>query len=167
MNYIEIIYAFFATIFFCIIFNLRGKKLFYSGIAGVVGWVVYIYFLQNHSKVYSFLMSAIAITIYAEIFSKKLKTTATVLLIPALIPLVPGSGIYFTMYSLVDSNYSESFRIGMETLFITVAIILGIVLVTSFAQILNRLIYVLFEIKKRTPSLRRIKELRKIKGRKL
>lgn len=134
------IYAFFATIFFCIIFNLRSKRLIYSGIAGVLGWFIYLFFKQNHSSVFSFLMSSIAITIYSEIISKKIRTTATVILIPALIPLVPGSGIYFTMSNLVQNNFNEAFKIGMETIFITVSITVGIVLVTSIAQILYRVI---------------------------
>lgn len=90
--------------------------------------------------------------------SKYLKTTATIMLIPALIPLVPGSGIYFTMASLVQGNYQESFTLGMETLFITVAITVGIVLITTLAQILNRVLFIIkhltlnnefFKLKKR------------------
>lgn len=147
MNYIELVWAFFATFFFCIIFNLKGIKLIYGGIAGILGWYIYMYFSQNHSVVYAFFMSSVGITIYAEIVSKKLKTASTVLLIPALIPLVPGSGIFFTMSNLVQQNYTEAFKIGMQTLFITVAITLGIVVVTSFAQIFYRTIYFLFSIK--------------------
>lgn len=159
MNFIEIFYAYFATIFFCILFHLSGRKLFYSGIAGIIAWAVYAYFRSiGCTNPMSFFMSSLSITIYAEIMSKYLKTTATIMLIPALIPLVPGSGIYFTMASLVQGNYQESFTLGMETLFITVAITVGIVLITTLAQILNRVLFIIkhltlnnefFKLKKR------------------
>ena len=93
MNYIEVFCAAFATFFFGIIFNLTGKKLFYSSFAGGLGWFSYLLFFNefHFTKTASFLISAIIITVFAEIIGKWKRVTVTSTLIPALIPLVPGS----------------------------------------------------------------------------
>lgn len=81
-----------------------------------------------------------AITIYSEIIAKKMKTTVTTSLIPSLIPLVPGSGIYFTMDHFVQGNYAQAVMIGRETLSITAAITIGIVFITSISQVILRIL---------------------------
>lgn len=149
MYYIEIIYAFFATFFFSIIFNLRGKKIIFSSICGALGWFTLL-LAQNakYSKTASFFIAAIAITIYSEILGKKLKTPVTTALIPGLIPLVPGGGIYYTMYYIVSNEFLAARAKGMETLSITVALSVGIFLVSTFFQIFNKFIKYLAVLKK-------------------
>ncbi len=140
MNYIEVFSAAFATFFFGIIFNLTGKKLFYSSFAGGLGWFSYLLFFNefHFTKTASFLISAIIITVFAEIIGKWKRVTVTSTLIPALIPLVPGGGIYYTMSFLVENKFQESLEKGRETIFLTVALAIGIFLVSTFTQILYR-----------------------------
>lgn len=149
MNYIEIVYAFFATFFFAIIFSLRGEKLFFSSLCGALGWYALIV-TQNlkYSKVASFFIAAITITIVSELVAKKLKTPVTTTLIPALIPLVPGGGIYYTMYYMVTNEFLAARVKGMETISITVALSVGIFLVSTFFQIFNKLFRYLTVLKK-------------------
>ncbi len=137
MNYLEIIYAFFATFFFSIIFNLSGKKLFYSALCGALGWFTHLFTSQFYDKTISYFIAALVITIYSEIFAKKFRSTVTATLIPGLIPLVPGSGIYYTMSYFVDRNLTRALDTGLETLFLTMALTLGIFLVSTFFQIFN------------------------------
>lgn len=133
---LEILWAAGSTLAFGIIFNLKGKKLFFASVGGALGWAVYILFKNTGSSVpASFLFSSIAITIYSEIMARVLKTPVTSTLIASLIPLVPGSGIYFTMSYLVENKLDEAMAKGTETIFITVAITVGIVLVSTFSQI--------------------------------
>lgn len=136
MNHLEVIYAFFATLFFSIIFNLKGKNIFYASICGSLGWFTFLFCKQlRYSMTTSFFIAAVIITIYSEIAAKILKTTVTTTLIPALIPLVPGGGIYYTMYYLVTSEFLASRAKGIETLSLTVALSVGIFLVSTFFQI--------------------------------
>lgn len=139
MNYIEVVYAFFATFFFSIIFNLRGEKIFLSSLCGALGWYTLIA-AQNlkYSKVAAFFFAAIAITIFSELVAKELETPVTTTLIPALIPLVPGGGIYYTMYYMVTNEFLAARAKGMETISITVALSVGIFLVSTFFQIFNK-----------------------------
>ena len=139
MNYLEVFTAFFATFFFGIIFSLTGKKLIYSSFAGGLGWYTHLLFFKelSYSKTASFVISAVVITIFSEIIGRLEKTTVTSTLIPALIPLVPGGGIYYTMSFFVENRFSEAFDKGRETIFLTVALSVGIFL---FSQILDRTI---------------------------
>ena len=135
MNYIEVFAAAFSTLFFGIIFNLTGRKLIYSSFAGGLGWYTYLllYKEMGYSKTTAYLFSAIIITVFSEIIGRLKRTTVTTTLIPALIPLVPGGGIYYTMSFFVENKFPEA-------IFLTVALNVGIFLVSTFSQILDRTI---------------------------
>lgn len=133
---LEILWAAGSTLAFGIIFNLKGKKLFFASVGGALGWAVYVLAKNSGSSIpASFLFSSIAITIYSEIMARILKTPVTSTLIASLIPLVPGSGVYFTMSYLVENRIDEAVEKGTETILVTVAITVGIVLVSTFSQI--------------------------------
>ncbi|MGY0394602.1 threonine/serine exporter family protein [Fusobacterium sp.] len=133
---IEIIAAAGSTFAFGIIFNLKGKKLIYASIGGAIGWAIYILFkYSGNSDPVSFFYSSVGLTIYSEIMARMLKTPVTSTLIASLIPLVPGSGVYFTMSYAVEHRVQEATQKGIETLMITLAITMGIIVVSTFAQI--------------------------------
>ncbi len=62
----------------------------------------------------------------------------TVFLISGLLPLVPGAGIYWTAYYLVTGQTALAKDCGFEAIKITVAIVLGIVMVFELPQKLFR-----------------------------
>lgn len=133
---IEIIAAAGSTLAFGIIFNLKGKKLVFASIGGALGWAIYILFkYYQYSEPASFFCSAVGITIYSEIMARILKTPVTSTLIASLIPLVPGSGVYFTMSYFIENKSVEAAQRGIATLMITIAITLGILMVSTFSQI--------------------------------
>ena len=156
MNYMEVLAATFSTFFFGIIFSLTGKKLIYSSFAGGLGWYTHLLFFKEigYSKTASYVVSAIIITIFAEIISRLKRTTVTTTLIPA---LIPGGGIYYTMSFFVENRLPEAFEKGRETIFLTVALSVGIFLVSTFSQILNRTIKYTKVLKK----YRKFKEYKK------
>ena len=54
--------------------------------------------------------------------------------IPGIIPLVPGLGMYNTMLYLVQSNFELAISKGANVLFVGGAISLGILVVTSLSR---------------------------------
>lgn len=156
MDYFEVFSAAVATFFFGIIFNLTGKKLFYSSFAGGLGWFTYLLFFKelDYTKTASYLITAIVLTVFSEVIAKWKSVTVTSTLIPALIPLVPGGGIYYTMSFLVENRFQESLEKGRETIFLTVALAIGIFLVSTFTQILYRTL-------KYTKILKKYRKLKK------
>ena len=54
------------------------------------------------------------------------------------IPLVPGYGIYSTMLNLLQNNLEQGLSLGLNTIFNSGAIAIGVILVSSIAKILKR-----------------------------
>ena len=88
---IQSIFAFFSSLGFGILFNIKGKKLFYAGIGGGLSWFISMYCESlGFNTTSSFFITSIIFSIYSEIMARILKTPVTTLIICALIPLVPG-----------------------------------------------------------------------------
>lgn len=133
---LQFIIAWLSTYWFGIIFNVRGKRLLYSAFGGGIAWIFY-YVAQHHgfSTSISFFIATVVLTIYSEIISRYIQTVVTSILIPGLIPLVPGSGIYYTMLYTADKKPVDAFFKGLETLSAAGSITLGIILVSSIVKI--------------------------------
>lgn len=126
---------------FALIFGLRTNKILYAAIGGGISWAVYILcevFLTNDLLVCS-LIAAAAGTAYSEILARILKTPATVILIPTVIPLVPGGSLYYTMSSLIASDKAGFASYGMATAKYAVGIAAGITAVTIISRPLKYL----------------------------
>ena len=130
-------FAFLATLGFGIIFNIRGKKLFFASLGGAISWFFYSLPLKlNFSELSSLLISAIFFSTYCEIFARILRTPVTTLVICALIPLVPGGGMYYTMLEAVNSNVSKSLDLGLNTLASAGTLALGIIFVSTITKLI-------------------------------
>lgn len=134
---LESLFAFFATLGFGILFNIKGKNLFYAALGGGLSWFFSASFINNgFSVTSSFFVTSVIFSIYSEIFARILKTPVTTLVICALIPLVPGGGMYYTMYEAVTGNIMKSLELGIQTLANAGALSLGIILVSTITRIL-------------------------------
>ena len=133
------IYALLATFSFGILFNIRGKNLISACLGGGVGWLFLLIFEQKLkiSPTFALFAASIIIGIYSEIMARILKSPVTTFAVCAIIPMVPGNGMYYTMYESVHGNTAKALSIGMQTLASTGALAAGIVLVSSCTKILN------------------------------
>lgn len=134
---IEIIMGTIGSLGFGLSFNIKGKKLLFGCLGGTLAWTTYLIIkLLSGSEFLSYLIAAIAITLFSEFLAVKLKTPTITTLVAALIPLVPGSSLYYTMEQALKSDYEGFISMGSQTLEIAVALSLGIVIVLSiFKQI--------------------------------
>ncbi|MCY6958568.1 threonine/serine exporter family protein [Clostridium brassicae] len=131
------LYAFMATLCFAILFNIRGKNIFFTSLGGAIGWFVYIFALQHSaSKIFAIFLGSIALSIYSEIAARVLKAPVTIFLICAIIPLVPGAGMYYTMLESTKGNIDTSLGIGLETLSLAVTIAVATILVASITKVI-------------------------------
>lgn len=132
------LYSFAATLGFCIIFNIKGKNVFYTSFGGGLGWFTYLLLQNLHfSNTFSLFLSSVVLGIYSEILARILKAPVTTFVICALIPLVPGSGMYYTMLETIQGNIYRSLQLGIETIFSAGALAVGIVFVSSITKLLN------------------------------
>jgi len=84
----QILFTTLATLGFGIIFNIRGKNLFFAAIVGGISWATYLFSLElNPSLVLANFIASVVLTICSELFARVLKTPVTSILISGLIPL--------------------------------------------------------------------------------
>lgn len=136
----ESIIAALAAYFFGIILNVKGKKLIFASLGGGIAWFVFVLSIyKNIDNSLAYFLASIALTIHSEIFARLLKTPVTTMLIPGLIPLVPGGGIFYTMLYTIQNNTTLALFKGLETLFAASALAFGIAFVSSISRIIKDL----------------------------
>lgn len=130
---IQLIAAFTGSLSFAIVFHLRGKWLLPAGLGGFACWGIYLLglFLWDDYFLAAFLASAFS-AVYAESIARIGHAPATLFLIPALLPLIPGASLYYAMSSAVRGASGDAGAYLTETLRITLAIAIGMSLVWAF-----------------------------------
>jgi uncharacterized membrane protein YjjB (DUF3815 family) len=135
----QFLFSFLSTIGFAVLFGIPKNSIFKSGIAGALGWVTfYIISINFNSHISGTFFAAIAVGILGELLARYYKKPATVYIIPGIVPLVPGAGMYYTMLALVRKDFYVAISKGTETFFIAAAISLGIIISTSLSRSIKR-----------------------------
>lgn len=142
---LEVIGAALGSLGFACLFNIRGDKLIVAAFIGGVGGFVDILMMNlGYSAAWALFFASISISIFAEVFARVFKCPVTTFLICALIPLVPGGGMYYTMLEVVQNNLDGALIKGIDTITQACSIALGCILVSSitrmYTQNKNRLI---------------------------
>jgi len=132
-------FALIASFAFMIVFEVRGKALLAGSIGGAISQLSFMLFQLPDYLPYllPYFFSSIVLTLYSEIMARVLKKPATVFLIGALFPLVPGRGIYESMVYFVDGQQSLFFAKLQETLAITMTLAMGIMMVSVIFRNFN------------------------------
>lgn len=129
-----------ASLGFALLFNIRGDKLVSAAMIGGFGGLAYYLSLDYyHSTVTALFIASIVISILSEIFARIQKCPVTTFLLCALIPLVPGGGMYYTMLEIVRNHIDGAISMGISTLIQAFSIVVGCMLISSFLRLLNQL----------------------------
>lgn len=133
---ISLIFAYIACMGFGFLFNVRGKLLIIAPIGAVISWGVYLLFDGVvTSPIICSLIATMACALFCEIIARVMKTPVTVFMIISILPLVPGSGIYYTMVACIGADYNEFLIKGIQTIGIAGAIAVGMIVVSSLFKI--------------------------------
>lgn len=131
--------SFLASIGFGVLFNIKGYKLFLAGIGGTLGGVIYHLCLMNHvSEMMAMFMGSCALSLYSEILARMCKTPVTTFLICALIPLVPGGGMYRTMLLAIQGNATQALTTGIDTIAVAGVLVLGILFISTIMKSIHQ-----------------------------
>lgn len=134
----QFVISFFATIGFCVYFLAPVKSIIGTGIAGGLSWVVfYIMTYTYDSKIAGTFLAAFLVGSMGEFLAKKLKCPATVFITPGIVPFVPGSGMYYTMFYISQNDFSQATKYGSETFLMAAAIAIGIITSSVFSKSLK------------------------------
>lgn len=122
---------------FAMLFNVRGGKLLWAAVGGALAWAVYLLATHAGANVFAALFFAsLAAALFSEVLARVVKAPVLMLLVPMLIPLIPGGDLFYMMNHLVRAD-TEAFA-GAARLVMTEAgaIALGIICVASLMNIL-------------------------------
>lgn len=136
---IQFISAFISTAGFSVLFNIPRKDIIKASFIGSVGWLIYQY-TQTHSLMLKAFLAAFVIGILGELFSKIFKEPVTIFIIPGIIPIVPGYGLYYTMLKIIESDYESAATIGFESILIALLIASGLMVSTALSQLMKSII---------------------------
>jgi len=104
--FLHIFYAALGSLGFCFYLHVDKKHFLPGTLNGAAAWALYL--LTEHLGCPIFVCNALAALLAAaaaEILSRKLKAPAVIFYIPGIVPLVPGSTLYYMMEALVQNNY--------------------------------------------------------------
>ena len=106
-----------------VIFDVPPKKLLWAMIGSIISCVIML--IGDKFGLDPLLSNMIATAVpcvYCEMMARLLKTPTTVFMIPSLLPLVPGSRLYYTMFYL----FSGEQQLFLDNMLIAVKICTGI-----------------------------------------
>ncbi len=135
----ELVCAFLGTVSFAIIYRADRRHCILCGINGFITWLIYsIAVFSGASSVASSFIACFFLTVIARFLSVQKKAPATVFLVTGIFVLVPGAGLYYTIYYAFLNRTEAAFHC-ITTLKTALAIAFGIVI----AYILPQKLFVL------------------------
>ena len=137
--FFEFLTAMICSISFAVLFNCPRRELIGGGLCGGLGWVIYTVIKDFTSSVsLSVLFAAIAVGLIGEALAHSNKKPATVFIVPGIIPLVPGYGLYYTMLTVIESGLGAASSIGIETIFAAISIASGLVISSALGKVFRK-----------------------------
>ena len=135
----QLLAAFVGSLGFALVFGMRRRYLFCASLGALLGWGVYLLAesLLESAFLPPLFAAAFAVS-YSEIMAKVLKTPATLFVIPAIIPLVPGGSLYYTMSYAVHRDMANARLYGTRTLETALAVAAGISFVLAVRELRAR-----------------------------
>ncbi len=121
---------------FSILFNIHGPGGLLCALGGVVTWVALDLILNvGGDEMFAYFAAAFFASAYAEVMARVRKYPAISYLVVSLFPLIPGAGIYYTMYYAVHGNMERFAAEGTRTAAIAGVMAVGVLLVSTIVRL--------------------------------
>lgn len=140
-NAIQVLTACLGSLGFAIIFKMKRRHLATACIGGGSTWIIYLICIHfNLDIFFSNLIATFFATAYSEVMRNICKTPRTVFVIPAVVPLIPGSSLYYTMSAIVASNVILAEHYAVQTGLVAGAIAFGILLFKVIYHVVSKIL---------------------------
>lgn len=130
----EILAAVVGTVAFSVLFGVPRKYYPGCGLIGGIGWAVYYACSGIWGSAGASLAATMVVIFLSRLMAVLERCPATIFLISGIFPLVPGAGVYWTVYYIVTDQLWKALETGYMAVKIAVAIVLGIVFVFELPQ---------------------------------
>ena len=120
--------AFAGCIGFTLVFNIHGPGKLIAGFGGALGWLVY---LLGGKTILAGFFAAVIISLFSEVMARIRRCPVTGYQLVALLPLVPGGGVYYAMSYCLEGDTGRFLSTLLDTLGMAVALAVGVILASS------------------------------------
>lgn len=133
---LECFYCFIISVCFSVIFNVRGRDVFYGGLGSGIGWAFYLACYRRFGSVVgSYFMATIVTTLYSEVLAIYRRKPATIFLIPSIIPFVPGGLVFRAMGAWLSGDQDTLLLQGRYAITVACSIAMGIIMGVTITRI--------------------------------
>lgn len=130
--------AFIGSLGFALLFHVRRERLLLASLGGLLAWGVYLLMgLLTGQEVVRYFVASVALTVYAETLARVVKCPATLFIVTASIPLIPGGSLYKTMQYFMRNDLEAFSLQALTTVLLAVAIAVGMLVPTAVFQLLR------------------------------
>ena len=137
---VQLASAFAGSLGFAMLFHVRRQKLLLASLGGLLAWGVYLLMgWASDQDVVRYFAASVVLTVYAEVLARLVKCPATLFLVTASVPLIPGGSLYRTMQYFMESNLDAFSSQALTTVLLAVSIAVGMLFPTSIFQLIRRL----------------------------
>ena len=133
---IQCIFSIVASAGFVIIFNIHGYGNLLCALGGGITWAAFLVVQAlGGEDLLCYFVSTVVAAAFAEVMARVRKYPAISYLISSLLPLIPGSGIYYAAQQAMQGNSDGFVSIGSHTLAIAGCMAVGILLVVTLTKL--------------------------------
>lgn len=135
---IQVVCAVIGSLGFSFIFHLKRDKLLVASVGGGLTWLFYLLVVHRvNGDFAAYFLATVFATFYAELMARVKKAPATIFVITALIPLIPGGSLYYTMEYLMQKDMEMMRSKAAETAMLALAIAMGITIVIMLLDLFS------------------------------
>ena len=123
---VQLISGMLGSLGFALLFGLRKKYLISASLGGLISWGLYLIGLSFFENIFiSCLLASAFCALYSEIVARLQKAPTTLFFITSVVPLIPGSTLYYACSSAVIRDWESAKQYGTITLQYALAIAAG------------------------------------------
>ena len=143
MNWVALligcITSFIGTLGFSMIVKIRPKYLLFASLGGILTFAVwFLCDFYGQGIFISNFVGAVAGAAYAEILARIFKTPTIEFSLSSVIPLAPGSFLYYAISSFINNDYDNAFDNMVKTLVIGFAIAAGMICISIIPIVFSK-----------------------------
>lgn len=126
-----------ATVFFAVLLRVPRRAIPACAVLGGLGYAAYECAMALlGSTIAGFFLGTLLMAALSEVLARVMRMPATIFIIPAIIPLVPGLGLYQTMNYFVHGQNAQAGQVGTATILAITAMAMAMVMVSLFTNTL-------------------------------
>lgn len=126
-----------ATAAFAVLFSAPWRALPAIIVITLLGYGLYMAVDAYRLALPAYFAASLCMALLSEAAARIVKMPALVFLMTALIPLVPGLGLYNTMLEAVRGNAEGALALGFDTMFSIAAMAMGVAIASLLMKLLQ------------------------------